>query len=203
MQSEKIYIPGVNTEKGILQCGGKAEFYYNILLVCLDNFNELIKEMRELLDADDIPNYTIKIHATKGSCYNIGADKWGDDAKALEMAARANDKAFIEANHNNFIESLKELLALIKEELVKQGKIVEENVNSPSVADNESSAFDMYLNKIKKAAEDFDFPEIQDIIEEMQKKTWSLEEAEKLKKLDKDARKVADVMLFTTNPLMK
>jgi CheY-like chemotaxis protein len=63
---------------------------------------------------ENLAAYTITVHGLKGSNYGICAGGAGKQAEALEHAARDGDIAFVQANNNRLIETVKTLLENIK-----------------------------------------------------------------------------------------
>ena len=68
-----------------------------------------IAALREGLAANDIELLTGTFHSMKSALGNIGEQEKSDMAKALEMAGKDNDMAYITANAEEFIAILSEM----------------------------------------------------------------------------------------------
>ncbi|MDR2087800.1 MAG: response regulator [Clostridiales Family XIII bacterium] len=105
-------IEGLDIADALRRFGGKESIYNTIL-------RSFVKSMPELLDrikpceADGLNDYTIAVHGIKGSCRNIGAKALGDEAEALEMAAKAGDLGKVNAETGALIAGVERLLANI------------------------------------------------------------------------------------------
>ena len=84
-------------------------FYAEIIHDFVSSTENNRAEMSGYLEKKDFKNFGIKAHALKGLARTIGADELSEKAKALEMAAKAGDGAFIEENGQNLLEAYGEL----------------------------------------------------------------------------------------------
>jgi HPt (histidine-containing phosphotransfer) domain-containing protein len=85
-------IEGLDVDKGLFHSGGSAEQYGDLLRISARSFAEKIEKMRSLY-REDLPVFAIEIHGIKGALYAIGAAALGDQARALEFAAKGEDEA--------------------------------------------------------------------------------------------------------------
>ena len=81
-------LPEIDTEKGILQCGGDEALYLNILHLLRDSADEQLSYLTELLRTRDYENYIIHAHSLKGQLLNIGYTELSAAARELEYAAK-------------------------------------------------------------------------------------------------------------------
>lgn len=177
-EEEATALPGVNMAKGIKLCGGDEESYIEVLQIMV----ETGREKKVAMDGkwrSDLPTYQIDIHGVKGMCYNIGADAMGDKAKELEMAAKAKDVDFIEANHKAFEEQFVEFIKMIASYLKEKGiDVPEETTDKPQVD------FKQGLLAIKNAMDNFDFPGASKVLEELKQGALSEGETEALHEVE-------------------
>lgn len=100
MSVEKGYL---NKEIGIQYCGTE-ELYQSVL----EDFYRLIDtkaaKIEELLDHNDIRNYTIEVHALKSTARMIGASELSDLAFRMEQAGNENDLDSITSNTPKLME---------------------------------------------------------------------------------------------------
>ena len=55
--------------------------------------------LEEYFEKEDWANYTVKAHALKSTSLSVGGQKLSEMAKALEMAGKGNDIAYIREHH--------------------------------------------------------------------------------------------------------
>lgn len=103
----------IDMESGIMYCGGRDN-YFKLLPQYLLQGKEDLRELANMLEAKDWKNYTIRIHAVKSSMASIGAKDLSACAKALEMAGKNEDYAYIEANHDTMADKYHAVIEQIK-----------------------------------------------------------------------------------------
>ncbi len=120
-EADKAYfatnIPEVDIETGMRYASDSKSFYIEIA-------EEMIKakadvELQEYFDAKDYANYKIKVHAMKNNLKTVGAMKLGEDAFALETAAKENRIDYINDNHAEFNKSYAEVMTKIEKWIKK------------------------------------------------------------------------------------
>lgn len=106
-------ISGLNYKVGFTLCGEDEKLYKEVLKeFCYDNSSEKLVDSFEKEDWD---NYRIVIHGLKSTSKTVGLSDLSESAKALEMAAKDGDIAYINDNHNAWLESYKEIVMNIRE----------------------------------------------------------------------------------------
>jgi HPt (histidine-containing phosphotransfer) domain-containing protein len=160
--NNKIIIDGLNTEKGLAMAGGKIEKYIKVLSLFYKDGLAKIKEIETCLETNNIQLYTVHVHALKSAAAIIGADRHSDNAKALEMAGKQEDLAFIHINNAGLITDLETLLSNINVYLSKKA---EENQKTPI----DKELLKQTLSKLKTALNDFNFNETNNAVDLLQK----------------------------------
>lgn len=157
------------TSVGIMNTGGKETIYKEILKVYIKE-TEHIKEQITDLWVTDKETFIIKIHGIKGSSWNIGAEKIGNEAELIEIRAKQGEYSFVEANLNLFLEHLEELLIQIKSYL-NQGQKLKESTKR-----KKRDLEELYI-LIEEAFLNYDIRELQSLLEELRNytKTYELE----------------------------
>jgi PAS domain S-box-containing protein len=107
-------IEGVDVESGVYMTGGDAANYLKTLSIFREDGIEKINVIRECLTGEDLQLYATHVHALKSALASIGAAKISNLARTLEIAAKNNDRGFIEKNNEKFLEELTMLLESIK-----------------------------------------------------------------------------------------
>lgn len=151
-------IPGVDMKEGLMHCGGEMEDYIEILELTVETGRGYLQSMPDKIDSQT-DQFVIEIHACKGMCYNIGAKECGDLAKALEMAGREADLELVHREYFGFTETFEALLNAIE-------KFVFESKGNNASSKNDLS-FESAIEQIKKAAEDYDIPTAQKILDQI------------------------------------
>lgn len=114
--TEEAYaaIPGLDIGTGLTYCMDDMSFYQEVVAEYLKNDKRAALE--EFFSQEDLENYRITIHALKSTSLTIGAVELSNQAKELEMAAKANDMDYIRAHHGEVLEKYKELYDRLAEQ---------------------------------------------------------------------------------------
>ncbi|MCR5651336.1 MAG: DegV family EDD domain-containing protein [Lachnospiraceae bacterium] len=98
----------IDTKIGIKNCESE-ETFKAVLDMFVEAVPETIEELDGCFDAEDWENYTIKIHALKGSAKLVGAAELGDMAEKLQFAGDENNIQYIKDNHAAAMENYRRL----------------------------------------------------------------------------------------------
>jgi len=112
-----INIDGVDVSLGLSRMGGNTEIYLRGLEVFSEDIQEVSRQIKSSLETGDTAAYTTYVHGLKGAAAAIGAVSLSEAARELEMAAKRQDKTFIEAHTPVLFEDLKALLSGIEKVL--------------------------------------------------------------------------------------
>ncbi len=112
-----LNVAGINTETGIMYCGGSEDFYKSILEKYIEESKEKISSSDKFLKDEDYDNYRIVVHAIKSTSKMIGVEDLFEEALKLETAAKENDYEYIKNNHDTMIEHYKSKVKTISEAL--------------------------------------------------------------------------------------
>lgn len=111
---------GIDTTKGLTNCGGDPDFYRSILFEYYSGAEEKKEDLRKFLEVGNLENYGILIHSLKSTSAMIGANAPYQIALELEAAAQKNDREFVLSNHESFLKKYQTVLDALK-------KVVSEN----------------------------------------------------------------------------
>jgi CheY-like chemotaxis protein len=89
---ELSQIEDLNVRAGLGYIGDNRESYFGVLRFFSDKCDSYLEELDKALKGEIWGDYAIKIHALKGVCANIGAEKLSQRAAALEKASKAGDE---------------------------------------------------------------------------------------------------------------
>jgi HPt (histidine-containing phosphotransfer) domain-containing protein len=103
-------IDGLDMKAGIERVVGNEAIYREILKIYIETTPPVLDELRQPT-AETLKNYAVAIHGIKGSSLNIGAEKVGKMAAALEMSAKAGNLEAVLADNETFIKTTEKLLA--------------------------------------------------------------------------------------------
>ncbi len=155
---------------------GTVESYESLLKIFYSSIDENVDTIKDFYDAGDFKNYAIKVHALKSSARIIGAATFGEDAQALENAAKASDKAYIDKHHERFIADY----MAFKEPLAAFG---DEDVDDSGKPLADDAFIETVLEEIKAAAEEMDCDKLEEIFGEVAEYRIPDDKAELFKKL--------------------
>jgi signal transduction histidine kinase/DNA-binding NarL/FixJ family response regulator len=110
---EGFTAPGVDVS-GALERFGNWEGLLTSLRSYITHTPGLLEELRS---SPPLDRYAVTVHGIKGSSRGIAAGAVGDQAEALEKAAKAGDGAFVTANTAGFIAAAEALIAGLQKAL--------------------------------------------------------------------------------------
>ena len=157
----KTNIDGLNLAEGVARFGGNPKLYVKIIKTYVDNIGPHLDSLAELTP-ENLESYGIEVHGVKGSCYGISANKEGDMAKELEMAAKANDYDKVLAGNAPFIAAVNELKVNL------QG-LLDEIESSNSGGQKKPEPDKAILSDMLQASRDFDVDKMQEALKELEK----------------------------------
>jgi len=124
---------GINTAKGLANCGGDDEFYRSILLEYLRGAKEKKEDMKKFLDAEDFWNYGILIHSLKSTSAMIGAEEPYNIALELERAAKEDNRDFVLSNHEEFLKKYDFILEVLEKVVSIEDEIEDYEIDENGV----------------------------------------------------------------------
>jgi HPt (histidine-containing phosphotransfer) domain-containing protein len=107
---------GFDVETGLMYSQNDEQLYLTIVKQFADEGPERKTSLLKFLEAGDMGNYAIIVHALKSTSKLIGNEKFSEKAKTLELAAKAGNLDFVKANHDEFIEEYAAIFAALKKE---------------------------------------------------------------------------------------
>ncbi|MDR1572306.1 MAG: response regulator [Clostridiales Family XIII bacterium] len=151
---ENVRIDGMEFSAGLRRFNNSADTYFRVLSSFVRNMPKMLDGLREVSEGS-LPDYAIRIHGIKGSCYGISADAAGRMAEALEMAAKTGDYAGVEAGNAAFIQRVEELLPRLAELIERADAAVDDG------GDRKPSPDRALLERMLAAGRDYDIEAMQ------------------------------------------
>ena len=153
-------IEGLDLEEGVARFGGNPKLYVKIIRTFTDNIGGHLDKLSGLTP-EGLADYAIEVHGVKGSCYGISANKEGDMAKALEIAAKDGEYEQVTAGNAPFIEAVNELTEKLRGLLAE----IEGGDGSGRKRPEPDRAL---LEAMYTASRDFDVDKMQGILKELE-----------------------------------
>ena len=127
-------LAGVDVPLGLSRTGGSAEGYLRSIEIFSKDVQKKLGEIKSCLETDNIALYTTHVHGIKGAAAAIGAVTLSEAAKELEMAAKRQDRAFIEARNTVLLEDLETLVLGIERVIsAKKQKLTPQSVDTQTL----------------------------------------------------------------------
>ncbi len=111
---KELKAKGFDTEAALRFCGDDQSFYAEILGDFATECSEKAAELDGYLESEDMKEYKVLVHSLKSGAKTIGAMELSEDARALEEASAADDKQYVKANHEGFVQKYKQTADTIK-----------------------------------------------------------------------------------------
>lgn len=170
-----IYIPGVNTEQGIAQCGGSVKNYLSLLQIVVTDGRKKLEVLERSREGENYETYRIEAHALKSVAASIGAEELSRIALEQENACKENRISEVNANHRKLCNSYKSLLDFV--EVALEERISEEEEMANGHVGYTEEQFRDRLVTVLALLHDFEEDVAARLIQEM--RTAKLEETEK------------------------
>lgn len=152
---------------GMTNSGDDTDQYRSAIEIVHKYGREKVAKIRELLAADDIPAYTIEVHALKSNAATVGAMKLSEKARALEMAGKTSDIDTIRKDSDGFLHEYEQFIKDLGECLendaaaLPAGNIPESYSAESMNADQEE--FMQTFDEIEAAIRDSRFDDVKDL----------------------------------------
>ena len=114
--TDRLSSIGIDTATGLYHCENDAEFYESILLQYAEESADKKQNMEKALSSGDLGGYAIQVHSIKSTSAMIGAMELSELARSLETAAKSDDRAFIDDNHEAMMTVYNRVLSVIQDE---------------------------------------------------------------------------------------
>lgn len=98
--------PDINADYAIESIGGSEELYEKLVKKVARLLPSKIEQMDNGLCADDLHDFAILVHGTKGSMHQIGCRKIAEYAESLELEAKDGNRQFCEDNYGRLKDDL-------------------------------------------------------------------------------------------------
>lgn len=119
-----IYIPGVDTNVGLAQCGGNRKNYLSLLQIVVTDGRKKLELLERCRESENYETYRIEAHALKSVAASIGAAELSRIALEQENACKENLFSEVNANHRKLCNSYSTVLDYI--EVALEEKMAEE-----------------------------------------------------------------------------
>ena len=142
---------------------GSVEAYLPLLKIFYESIDETEQAIEGFYAERNIKDYTIKVHALKSSARIIGAQEFGEEVQLLENAGKAENREYIRAHHEGFIETYRGFKA----------QLAAVFANEQTAAEDEKPEADAVLmesvyEEMREAAEEMDCDRLEEIFTEME-----------------------------------
>jgi CheY-like chemotaxis protein len=102
-------IEGMDIRNGLERFNNNREVFLQILRSFAMNTRLLLETVKEV-NENNLVDYAINVHGIKSSCRGICAEETGNQAEALEMAAKVENLDYVNAHNAPFIEAVLKLI---------------------------------------------------------------------------------------------
>jgi HPt (histidine-containing phosphotransfer) domain-containing protein len=156
-------IEGVDYADGLKRFGNQASIYLRIIKSFIQNTPATLEELNAVTQGT-IDEYMVKVHGLKGSCYGISAMTLGDEAKALEFAAKAYEWDKIEQGNPPLIANVYELIDQLQAIVDKSERLALVDADPRPIIEKPDAAL---VRELLTATQTFDVVAMGEIIEKL------------------------------------
>ncbi len=112
--SEQDALLEIDRETGLSYCMDSEVFYAQIRGSFVKQARKYLPQLEEHLMKRDWKEYAIVAHGLKGNARNIGALQFSELCLKHEMAGKAEDATYIEAEYGSFVSTLEKLIEVVE-----------------------------------------------------------------------------------------
>ena len=156
---------------------GSVDAYLSLLKIFYESMDETEQVIEGFYAERNLKDYTIKVHALKSSARIIGAKEFGEEAQLLENAGKAENREYIRAHHEAFIETYRGFKVQLAEVFAEEQTAVEEKPEA------NMELMESVYEELRAAADEMDCDRLEDIFTEMEEYRIPETEVELYKKL--------------------
>lgn len=156
-------------ERKIKDCGGSIDDYRSICEISVNHAGNKISKLKESQSTGDYDRYTIEVHALKTSAASMGAVEIADMAREHEKAGKEHNTAFIDENVDLLVSKYQEFIEKIKKHILGIDDSEEVAKASGSGEEWTKEEIRQVCIKIISLVEEYNFGEIFDILEKVEK----------------------------------
>ena len=151
----------ISVSKGLGYAAGNEEAYYEILEIYVRKGEEKRALLNEYAATKNWKNYVIEVHALKSTSLSIGAAKFSEFAKKLELAGKSGDYDVITENNEELSNMYVAVMDEARKILEKKGIEIKEEEPETVAEDISTEEISLeqlkeYLKKIEDFCSDFD-----------------------------------------------
>lgn len=161
-------LPDMDVSLGLKNCGRNLSDYLNALKINYTYGGKNLEELAGLLNKKDYQNYTIKVHSMKSTTKGIGAAALSDMAAEQEKAGRAEDYDYIDEHFEAFQTEYEAHLRKIQE-VLRHYHMLEETSSETTLEIPDSRMIYTILSNIRNHIDNFEFAQVFEILDEMEK----------------------------------
>jgi len=123
-------ITGVNIARGLERFNGDWDTYLQIIKSFTVNSKPVLDTIRGV-NGENLGDYAIIVHGIKSSCRGICAEQAGNQAEALEHAAKAGNLDFVLENNQALIDVITEIIRNIDEVFADDHVVIKPKKDEP------------------------------------------------------------------------
>ncbi len=184
-------IEGLDVESAV-KALGSAKLYDKIAGEYYLSGQDKLEGIKKAYEAEDWPDYTIRVHALKSSSRQIGAMKLGDMAEALEKAGKAGDIDTIKADTKNALSEFDSLLSKLKDRYAED----EDDSDKPPI---DRDTLNELLDRLESACDELDMDDMEDVSSSLKEYNHSMDTKDLIEGLYKavseiDTEKCLDII---------
>lgn len=173
---ETLFIPGVDTKQGIVQCGGSIKNYLSLLQIVVTDGKKKLEVLERSRESENYETYRIEVHALKSVAASIGASDLSALALEQENACKDNRIFEVNANHRKLCNNYGTLLSFI-EVALEERIAAEEARGTANFLGYTEEQFRDRMVTVLALLHDFEEDVAERLLQEL--RTAKLEEAEK------------------------
>lgn len=163
----------INMQERVAVFGGDLQLYLNVLRMFYKDIYSRKEEVRSFLKKGEKEAFILCFHSLKSASYNVGAEKLGKMAELLEHAGKEDDVHWIEANIEEFIQEMEQIIEKVATFLTFVEKTEEKEIKNIT---QKKYLTREYLERLKGYCEEMDFTSLEKEVSDLKQASYEKEQ---------------------------
>lgn len=146
---------GIDIDLGLSYTGDDMDGYIKIIKSFIKESDNYVEKLKEYADEEDLKNYGIFAHGSKGALASIGAKNLSDYAKEHEFKAKEDNLDFVKKNHMELASRIHKLAIALKD-IVKSYDIEQDSKLMIHKLPITPAEISLNLKAVKENIEDYE-----------------------------------------------
>lgn len=110
-------LEGLDVDQGLVNCMDDEGLFLSVIGMYIEQIKEYLPSLISHFESKNFDEYGKLAHSIKGASASVGAHLIQQSSLQLEQAARENDHAIIEAQHQDYYQMLEHTISALEQSM--------------------------------------------------------------------------------------